>query len=241
MDLEGLVLWADEFILAINKPAGLLTLPDGYQPEALHVRSLLEPSWGRLWIVHRLDRDTSGALVLARTAAAHRFLNEQFQGHRVKKIYHALVVGDPPWEEQAIEVPLRANADRRHRTRVDPYAGKSALTRVKVLERFGSLSLIEAVPITGRTHQVRVHLAAVGFPVGGDSLYGQESDLKQRGFLQAETAQISLARIALHAFSLGIQHPQDGGRFLIQAPYPPDFAAALNKLRDFRQSKVKRI
>lgn len=231
MDLEGLVLWADEFILAVNKPAGLLTLPDGYRPDAPHVRRLLEPVWGRLWIVHRLDRDTSGALVLARSAAAHRSLNAQFQEHLVQKTYHALTVGDPPWEKQAIEMPLRVDADRQHRTRVDLRSGKYALTRVKVLERFGSLSLIEALPVTGRTHQVRVHLAAAGFPIAGDPLYGRVNGLRQRGVFQAEAGQIALQRIALHAFSLGIHHPDDGGWRLIQAPYPPDFAAMLSALR----------
>lgn len=231
MDLGDLVLWADESILAVNKPAGLPTLPDGYQPDAPHVRNLLEPSWGRLWIVHRLDRETSGVLILARSAAAHRSLNEQFQEHQAIKIYHALAIGDPPWEEQVIEMPLKVNADRRHRTIVDREAGKYALTRVKVIERFGVSCLIEAQPVTGRTHQVRVHLAAVGFPLVGDLLYGRAAVLKRGYDPGLVIGDLQLQRVGLHAFSLAIRHPTDRRWLLLQAPYPPDLAAVLQALR----------
>lgn len=238
MEQQDLVLWVDEFVLAVNKPPGLPTLPDGYHPEAPHVRSLLEPFWGRLWIVHRLDRDTSGVLVLARNPTAHRSLNRQFQEHQVIKMYHALVIGDPPWDEQStIEMPLRVDADRRHRTRIDFEAGKYALTRVKVIERFGPYSLIEALPVTGRTHQVRAHLAAVGFPLVGDLLYGRSGAITQRCDLATEAGQFPFERVGLHAFSLSIRHPDDGRALLFQAPYPQDFAAVLQALRVARSAE----
>lgn len=240
IDAERMVLWADKVILAVNKPPGLPTLPDGYHPEATHLRSLLEPCWGRLWIVHRLDRDTSGALVLARNAAAHRLLNEQFQAHRVRKTYHALVVGNPTWDEQTIELPLRVDADRRHRTHVDPNTGKYALTQVRVLERFGFFCLIEATPGTGRTHQIRAHLAAVGFPVACDPLYGQAGRITAADLIPDGSNQVLLARTGLHASSLDIQHPQDLCWRRIDAPYPPDFDAVLCALQALRQGGFNR-
>src|SRR5512138_2201442 len=107
MDLE--IIHQDEAILVANKPAGLSTLPDGYDSSLPHVKSLLEQQFGRLWIVHRLDKDTSGVLLLARTAQAHRLLNQQFEQHQVLKVYHALVAGSPGWEEKTVDLPLRAN------------------------------------------------------------------------------------------------------------------------------------
>jgi tRNA pseudouridine32 synthase / 23S rRNA pseudouridine746 synthase len=224
MNPPDLLLYADEALLVIHKPAGLPTLPDGYAPDAPHVRSVLEPEYGRLWIVHRLDRETSGVLALARTAQAHRSLNGQFEKHQTIKIYHALVnagsPGGPDWEERTVRLPLRPNGDRRHRTVVDPRAGKPAVTHLRVLERFSGAALIEARPETGRTHQIRAHLAAEGLPIAADAVYGggkEESPL--------------LPRLGLHAFSLEFAHPLSGEPVRFTAPYPDDFAAALEQLR----------
>jgi len=127
------ILYRDEALLVINKPAGLSTLPDGYNPTLPHVKSLLEGQSGRLWTVHRLDKDTSGVLVFARSAEAHRSLNTQFEQHQVTKLYHALVQGSPAWMEYTADLPLRSDGDRHHRTVVDLRAGKPALTHFKVL------------------------------------------------------------------------------------------------------------
>lgn len=199
------ILYSDDSILVIDKPAGLHTLPDGYDLSLPHVRSLLEPDYGRLWIVHRLDRETSGVLVLARTAAAHRSLNTQFEQHQVRKVYHALVAGNPTWQETTLNMPLRSNVGHRHRTAVDPLRGKPALTHLRVLERYEHTALLEATPETGRTHQIRVHLAAIGHPIVGDELYGGDP---------------SSAGLHLHALSLEITHPVTDERMIFIAKNP---------------------
>ncbi|MBN2147962.1 MAG: RluA family pseudouridine synthase [Anaerolineales bacterium] len=222
------ILWVDEFLLAINKPTGLRTLPDGYDASLPHVKSLLQAEFGALWIVHRLDKDTSGVLVLARTADAHRSLNTQFEQQQTSKCYHALVHGNPGWEMTLVSMALRVNGDRKHRTVVDERKGKPAITQLRVLERLGNAALLEAIPKTGRTHQIRAHLAALGLPVIGDTLYRSRS---LEGSAQIEG---DLPRLMLHARELEIDHPASGEHMAIEAPYPADFQACLEQLRRAR-------
>lgn len=230
------ILYKDDSLLAIDKPAGLPVLPDGYARNAPHIKSVLEPEFGRLWIVHRLDRETSGVLLLARTAEAHRNLNAQFAGRQVLKCYHAIVCGWPEWQEKTTHLPLRADGDRRHRTVVDPQYGKRAETEFHFLERLGEYSLVEAFPHTGRTHQIRAHLAALGFPLLGDDLYGGKAILSDVNIpdgsdVDVAPAPVVIQRTALHAHSLDFQHPVSGAKLHLEAAYPADFAAALRFLR----------
>jgi len=212
------IIFEDSALLVIDKPAGLLSIPDGYDAAKPHLRGVLEPQYGRLWIVHRLDKDTSGVLVLARNAAAHRELNLQFFNHQIQKTYHALVIGIPEWDEKIVNAPLRANIGRRKRTVVDPKRGKTALTEIRVLERFRDHSFVEIHPKTGRTHQIRAHLYYLGYPILSDPLYGDGT----------QTALIH--RLALHARSLTFQHPLTREPKTFPVPYPDDFATALQKL-----------
>jgi RluA family pseudouridine synthase len=234
------VVFEDELLLVVNKPAGLLSLPDGYIPDAPDLLTVLQPTFGKLWIVHRLDRETSGVIVLARNEQTHAALNSQFENRLVSKVYHALINGNPVWDERTISAPLRVDADRYHRTIIDQDTGKAAETSFKVLERFGRQSkrytLVEAHPLTGRTHQIRVHLAALGLPVAVDALYGTKtpimlSDFKRGYRGDPETERPLLDRLGLHACRLTIQHPVTAESVTFEAPYSRDIAATLNQLR----------
>jgi RluA family pseudouridine synthase len=211
------ILFVDEHIIVVNKPAGLSVLPEGWEPDAPYLVKILEQEFARIWVVHRLDKFTSGVMVFALTAEAHRALNIQFEKHNVEKIYHAITVGVPGWGEKITKFPLRVNVGHKHRTMVDNKNGVRSETRLKVLKRYPVNVLIEAMPMTGRTHQIRVHAYALGYPLLGDLLYSApETDI--------------IARPALHAYSLTIDHPSSNERVTFTAPYPHDFKKALERL-----------
>lgn len=193
-------------------------MPDGWDKDAPYLVKLLEEQYGKTWVVHRLDKITSGVMVFARTAEAHRSLSMQFEQHEPQKVYHAIVVGVPEWDQRTARHPLRVDVGHSHRTVVDLSKGKSSETAFRILERHPGSSLLEAVPGTGRTHQIRVHAYAIGFPLLGDTLYSAPAtDL--------------IARPALHAQMLTFTQPATGERVTYSSPYPKDFQIALEKLR----------
>jgi RluA family pseudouridine synthase len=243
MDLDALslILYADDSLLAVNKPAGLPALPDGYNAEAPHLRSVLEPIYGRLWVVHRLDRETSGVIVLARSAQVHQALNTQFQERQTAKVYHALVAGSPGWDEKLVEAALLPNGDRRHRTIISGQ-GKPAVTLFRVLERFVGYTLVEAQPKTGRTHQIRAHLASLGTPIVADGLYGDGQGIflsaLKPGYRGGDDREVALlGRLGLHAWSLVLAYPLSGDQVSFIAPYPKDFQTTLQQLRKYRKKE----
>ena len=225
------IIYKDDHILTINKPAGLSVLPEGWEPDASYLVKLLEEEYGKIWIVHRLDKFTSGVLVFALNAEAHRALNIQFEKHETEKVYRAITVGAPPWKERITKFPLRVNVGHKHRTMVDNKKGVRAETKFKVLNWNSSITdelfladdaegmaLVEARPMTGRTHQIRVHAYALGYPLLGDTLYSSpETDI--------------IARPALHEYSLSFNHPVSNERVSFTAPYPTDFKKALERLK----------
>ena len=203
-------------IIVVNKPAGLPVLPDGWEKDAPYLAKMLENQFGTIFTVHRLDKITSGVMIFARKPETHRTLSIQFEKHEAAKIYHAIVEGSLKWEEKIVKFPLRANVGHKHRTIVDDRQGKPSETRFRKLEQYQAAALIEASPMTGRTHQIRVHASALRHPLLGDVLYGaSETDL--------------IARPALHAHSLTITLNNENMTFT--ADQPDDFRATLERLK----------
>lgn len=220
------VLYQDVSLLAVNKPAGLLTIRDGYNPDLPYTVRILEPIFGRLWVVHRLDRNTSGTLLFARNPSVHRDLSLQFENRLISKEYRAMIHGVPAWEDAVLDDPLLVNGDRHHRTTVHFEKGKLARTEVIVIEKHRLWSMVSAYPKTGYTHQIRAHLATAGFPILFDPLYDFRHDPSPNPF-----AGMDRKRLALHAFSLTFTHPITHEPMTIQAPYPPDFLQMIEQLK----------
>lgn len=196
------VVFLDESLVVINKPSGLRSVPDGYDPALPHLRSVLEPVLGRLWMVHRLDKETSGLMVLARDADAHRELNRQFREHEPTKHYLAQVAPSPSWSEISVDAPLKVNADRAHRTRVDFEKGKPAKTDFLVRQREENWAELDCAIHSGVTHQIRAHLYHLGIGILGDPLY-QPPQFKA-------ASKPEVARMMLHASELTFTHPKTG-------------------------------
>lgn len=219
------VLFFDRWLVVINKPAGLLSIQDGYDLNAPHVRTIIEEEFGHCWTVHRLDKETSGVLLLARTKGAHRSLSIQFEERSITKEYRAIVLGRPNDDEFEIDLPLRVNGDRKHRTIVDVVKGKPALTLIQVISSNRNWSLLSVKPKTGYTHQIRAHLACIGFPLLGDALYNPAgTKVNTESFLQ-------INRVSLHALSIAFLHPFTHQEVSITAPYPADFLGILESLK----------
>jgi RluA family pseudouridine synthase len=183
---------------------------------------MLEAQYGKIFIVHRLDKITSGVMVFARDAETHRALNAQFETHEAQKTYHAIVEGNPKWEEKVAKHPLRANVGHKHRTMVDDKHGKPSETRFRVIKRYEEAALLEAKPMTGRTHQIRVHAYALGHPLVEDFLYGAKD-------------MYGLPRPMLHAQTLSFIHPATNERVKFSASRPPEFEEAITMIRASHQ------
>lgn len=211
------IIYQDKQIIVLNKDAGISVLTEGWDESAIFLKKLIEKKFGRIWVVHRLDKVTSGVIVFARTAEAHKHLNTQFEKREVEKVYHAIVEDWPEWNEYTARHSLHPNVGRKHRTVVDKHRGKPSETAFLVLKRWPDHAWIEAHPKTGRTHQIRVHLSASELPITADTLYGaEESDL--------------INRPALHAHSLKLVHPSTKKEVTFTAPYPEDFAKLIERL-----------
>lgn len=238
--LSYTILYEDSDLLLVNKPAGLLTIPDRYSNNKPSLIKLLTQKYGEVLVVHRLDRDTSGVICFARNKTAHQQLSLQFEQREVQKFYHALVEGQPIQEAGTIEKPIASSPNKPGKMVVHKN-GKPALSTYKVLEKFRGYSWLEVQIHTGRTHQIRVHLQSIGYPLVVDETYGNRSGLylsaiKQRKFRLGKDQEERpiLHRVPLHASRLVITQPSTQSRLETVAPFPKDLKAILNQLRKWR-------
>jgi 23S rRNA pseudouridine1911/1915/1917 synthase len=237
-DLPLRILYEDEHVAAIDKPAGMVVHPApgawrGTVVNALLHRGLVgAPATNALserpGIVHRLDRETSGVLIVARTATAHRALSEAFKSRTVKKVYQAIVLGTPRRAEATLRWNIGRHPRERKRMSIRAHTGREAITRYTVTESFLGIAHLRVEPETGRTHQIRVHLAAMGHPVLGDALYGGRGGRA----LPARGPAKEFTRHALHASEITFPHPMTGRSLSIAAPLAPDMTALLERLRE---------
>ncbi len=231
------VIYSDEDIVVLNKRSGLLIAADRYNPDEPRLDLLAEEEFGKLYAVHRIDKDTSGIIVYARNAEAQRNISMQFEQRLVQKTYHALVYGRPLWNELSVKLPLLPDGDAKHRTVVDKKKGKFSVTEFRLIGNCGSFSWIEAKPITGRTHQIRVHLAANNFSIVCDPLYGGNqkpvrlSEIKRNWHGEEDEERPLLSRLALHAYKITFTHPTTNQELTFCAPYSKDLDATRKQLQ----------
>ncbi|MDZ7373576.1 MAG: RluA family pseudouridine synthase [candidate division KSB1 bacterium] len=235
------ILYEDEHLLALNKPAPLLTLPDRWDPKRPNLLRLLQEARGddSVFVVHRLDAGTSGVIVFAKTREAHRLLCHQFESRQVKRLYEAIVIGNVEKDRGRILKPIAPHPKKPGLVIVSA-RGKEAITDYEVIERFVGYTYLRLRPRTGRAHQLRVHLQAIGHPIATDPDYGGRQSLYlsefKGGFVldEGEEERPFIARPSLHARLLGLKHPATGKRLDLEADVPKDFATFLRILRKYR-------
>ena len=222
------IIFENNDLIVVNKPAGMVVHPGAGHTRSTLVHAALAhaPSMagiggeGRPGVVHRLDKDTSGLILLAKNDGTHRWLQEQFRSRQVEKIYLALVDGTPPTPTGRIEAPIGRDVSQRRRMAVvSANKGRQAVSEYKTLEAFQSHTLLEVHPITGRTHQIRLHLGFLGCPVVGDTIYGLRKP------------SVALTRHFLHATRLAIRLPNEIELSTFEAPLPEELAEVLKVLR----------
>lgn len=216
------VVYEDRWLLVVDKPAGLVVHPakghmSGTLVNALLGRGIAGGESARPGIVHRLDKDTSGLMLVTKDAATHRALSELIRCHRVRRIYLALVHGRPA-PSGTIEAPIGRDARERKSMTVGGLAARAAVTHFTIVENLGDYSLVEVRLETGRTHQIRVHFRAIGHPVCGDPVYGRTDSLR-------------IGRQFLHSHALGLTHPATGRHLELRSDLPEDLAHVLSRLR----------
>ncbi len=229
VDFEKLILFENKDYFVINKPPYLSSLDDRH--EAQNILDLARKHEQNSQLCHRLDKETSGCLVIARNPEAYRNLAIQFENRKVDKVYHAVVQGSKDFDNELIDRNLLANNKGVAKVSKE---GKPAQTFVQTLKQYHRYSLVACKPLTGRLHQIRVHLAFANSPICGDTLYGGKplylSSLKKRFNLKKDTEELPIMqRVSLHAFSIGFEG-MDGEQIFTEAPYPKDFRVLVAQL-----------
>ncbi len=237
-DIPLQILYEDRHLLVINKPAGMVVHPAPGHREGTLVNAILHHCGDlsgiggviRPGIVHRLDQDTSGILLVAKDDETHRHLSGQFKDHSVGKTYQALVFGSPPENEGMISLPVGRHPEDRKKMSTRSRRGKEAVTRWRVAARYGEVTLLAVDIETGRTHQIRVHLSAAGYPVVGDRVYGGKGRLASVRDPALRARLSMLPRQALHAWRIVFVHPRDSRKMEFVAPLPEDMRDLMDYL-----------
>lgn len=230
------VIYSDNDIIVFNKKSGLLVAADRYDKDAQRLDVLAQKEFGELLAVHRIDKDTSGLIVYAKNPESHKNLSMQFEQRKVEKTYHALIYGRPSWTEFRADQNLQPDGDDRHRTVVNKRFGKPSITDFRLIGTCGPYSWVEAKPLTGRTHQIRAHLANCKLSIVCDSLYGGNqkpvrlSEIKRSWKGDVFEERPLLNRLALHAYKIAFLHPTTNEKVEFVAPYFKDMDSVRKQL-----------
>lgn len=232
------IIFEDENYIFVNKESGMLSIPDRYNQNLPNLKHILETKYESVFVVHRLDKDTSGIIMFAKNAESHKYANDLFESQEIERIYHVFVKGSFPADYIEIDIPLLA--DSSEKGKIIPSArGKYSITKVSLIEKYRFVSLLECNIITGRQHQIRVHLAAIGHPLLVDVLYSENKEFNlstiKKNYNQREDVNERplINRLSMHAFSLRFFNKFSNNELYIKTDYPNDFDILKKKLQKY--------
>jgi len=244
MESKGVsIIFEDEDFIAVNKSAGMLTIPDRHDETQLSLYKILTDRYGKIFIVHRLDRDTSGLVLFAKNETSHKYLSQLFEKRNIEKFYLGIVRGSLPEKTGSIDEPIAEHSFRKGEMTINK-KGKASLTKYKVVEDYVIYSLVQFNIHSGRTHQIRVHMKFAGHPIACDAVYGDGKPILLSSFKKKyklskgeEEERPILNRLALHSYRLNFKDANNNLHTL-EAPVPKDINALLQQLKKNRGPAV---